>query len=82
MFQIEFTRKKQQQERLIYFNYFPPFCCVFREHHLTRVHEMEHYPCRLFGSWSTAFGQQDQAGNYLTICFANIIYHTNYDTTV
>ncbi|PIK43633.1 hypothetical protein BSL78_19515 [Apostichopus japonicus] len=31
------------------------------EHHLTRVHEMEHYPCRLFGSWSTAFGQQDQA---------------------
>lgn len=31
------------------------------EHHLTRVHEMESYPCRLFGSWSTAFGQQDQA---------------------
>lgn len=31
------------------------------EHHLTRVHEMEHYPCKLFGSWSTAFGQQDQA---------------------
>ncbi|XP_071478693.1 protein NipSnap homolog 1-like [Diadema antillarum] len=31
------------------------------DHHLRRVHEKSDYPCRLFGSWSTAFGQQDQA---------------------
>ncbi|XP_072044692.1 LOW QUALITY PROTEIN: protein NipSnap homolog 2-like [Amphiura filiformis] len=31
------------------------------DHHLRRVHEHEEYPCKLFGSWSTAFGHQDQA---------------------
>ncbi|XP_041457060.1 protein NipSnap homolog 2-like [Lytechinus variegatus] len=31
------------------------------DHHLRRVHEKSDYPCELFGSWSTAFGPQDQA---------------------
>ncbi|XP_071945923.1 protein NipSnap homolog 2-like isoform X2 [Antedon mediterranea] len=31
------------------------------EHHLRRVHDNPNMPCKLFGSWSTAFGPQDQA---------------------
>ncbi|XP_022085731.1 protein NipSnap homolog 2-like [Acanthaster planci] len=31
------------------------------EHCLKRIHENPDFPCSLFGSWSTAFGHQDQA---------------------
>ncbi|XP_033628458.1 protein NipSnap homolog 2-like [Asterias rubens] len=42
------------------------------EHCLKRIHENPDFPCRLFGSWSTAFGHQDQA---VHIWFYDTGYH-------